>query len=115
MNKPVWRIAIEEMLKAGDSQVSRNHFGLLDTIGILAAHTRLPKMHPLNRHVAVLNALEKSNRFTKSWIRLDRRSRVFTPLPAVLAQVQSELLASRARPVTAGANQGCWSLPLTLT
>ena len=62
--KPVWQIAIEEMLKEGDERLSRSHYGLLDTIGRRATHTTLATMHPLNRHQAVLNALEKSLRFT---------------------------------------------------
>ena len=92
--KPIWQIAIEEMLKVGDSVLSRNHFGLLDTIGCLAAHSKVAKMHPLDRHIAVLDALEKSGRFTKSWVYLDRRSRQFTPTPDALAEVQ------RRQPVT---------------
>jgi hypothetical protein len=115
MNKPVWQIAIEEMLKVGDSQISRSHFGLLDTIGIKATHTRLPKMHPLNRHVAVLNALEKSTKFKKSWLRLDRRSRAFTPLENVLIQVQQGLLAQGATLSTTGSTAGCWTLPTNPT
>lgn len=115
MNKPVWQIAIEEMLKVGDSQLSRNHFGLLDTIGILAAHTKLPKMHPLNRHVAVLNALEQSGKFRKSWLRLDRRTRVFIPLPEVLVAVKNELLASGISLTTKSRIQGCWIAPTDTT
>lgn len=92
--KPVWQIAIEEMLKEGDVRISRSHFGLLDTIGRLATHTKMPAMHPLNRHQAVLNALEKSSRFTKSHVRLDRLSRVFTPTAKALAEVQ--ILALKA-------------------
>jgi hypothetical protein len=90
---PVWVIAIQVMLECEEEFISRSHFGALDTIGLRATHTKLPRLHPLDRHVAVLNAVERSGRFNKSYIRLDRRSRAFTPTPEALREAATYPLA----------------------
>jgi len=43
---------------------------LLDEAANLATHTNLMTLHPMVRHSRIFNALEKSKRFKKSFVRI---------------------------------------------
>lgn len=49
---------------------------LLDTIG---ERVGMPSMHPLRRHKRILDALDRSPRFVKSYVRYGRLVRRFDP------------------------------------
>ena len=106
LSKPVWQIALEVMEREGETYLSRSNFGVLDTIGRLATHTRLPALHPLDRHIAVLNALEKSGRFTKSYVRLDRRSRLFRPTKSAWEEFRKSASAADTLRTGSGGEKG---------
>ena len=79
-------IAIEVMKKEECDSIGYENFGLLDDIAdeyrLQTGRTKLYDMHPLDRHIAVLNRLEKDKRFEKQLMtctdgRSERLVRIF--------------------------------------
>ncbi|MHA1285809.1 MAG: hypothetical protein ACTSPB_00270 [Candidatus Thorarchaeota archaeon] len=71
---PNWGdVVIEMMRQEGVEHVGYDTYGLLDEIAHryceLTGRCKVYKMHPLDRHIAVLNRLEKDDRFVKSLFR----------------------------------------------
>ena len=66
MRKTIAQIAKEHLIETGNDSVGYGDCHLLDAIAKKATHTTLMKKHPLDRHIAVLNALDRSKLFKKS-------------------------------------------------
>jgi hypothetical protein len=60
--------ARDVLVESGYTSVMWGDAWLLDAIGTRCG---LPRMHPLNRHKRILDALERSPLFTKGYVRLD--------------------------------------------
>jgi len=70
VRKPVAQIAKEHLIETGNDRIGYGDCDLLDAIAKKATHTTLFDKHPLDRHIAILNALDRSNLFEKSLFRI---------------------------------------------
>ena len=62
---------VEETLIRNDAPaVMWGDYWLLDEAANLATHTNLMTLHPIERHHRMFNALEKSKKFKKSYVRI---------------------------------------------
>ena len=68
--KTIAEIAVDVIRDAKCIGVMWGDVGLLDDIALRATHTTLMSKHPLDRHQAILNSLEKSKLFKKGHIRV---------------------------------------------
>jgi len=55
------------LAETGNTCVDRGDFSLLDMCADRCTHTKLMRMHPLDRHIRVLDALGKSPLFVKGY------------------------------------------------
>lgn len=69
-HKTIAQIAKEYLIEIGHGSVGYGDCHLLDEIASKATHTTLRDKHPLDRHVAILNALGRSKLFKKSYFRV---------------------------------------------
>jgi hypothetical protein len=63
-------IAEKHLIETENPAVMYGDTHLLDEIANKCTHTNLMTLHPLVRHQRMLNALEKSNLFTKGYVRI---------------------------------------------
>lgn len=63
--KTVAQIAKEVLIETKNDMVGWGDCSLLDEIASRCTHTKLMQMHPLERHIALLNRLEGSSLFKK--------------------------------------------------
>ena len=66
MEKTIAQITKEYLLETENDSIGFGDTRLLDEIARRATHTTLMKKHPLDRHIAILNALDRSVLFRKS-------------------------------------------------
>jgi len=76
-SKSVAQITKEVMLKYDEDCICLGSIGILDEVAKVATHTKLNSMHPLDRHIRIMNYLETSKSFEKKYIRLQRLNRLF--------------------------------------
>ena len=69
-HKTIAQIAKECLIESENDGVGYGDCSLLDEIASKATHTTLMKKHPLDRHIAILNALSRSKLFKKSYYRV---------------------------------------------
>lgn len=75
--KTIDKIAYEYLVKNNFDAIGYGDTYNLDEIAHLCKHTTLNELHPLDRHIRLLNYLEKSPLFIKRYYRLHRLNRVF--------------------------------------